>query len=253
LVLGYVLYGIWGLLLGALAGLFLDIWKFNRKISSSYFPTEHEQVLSAFYSAVFQVMGHITKADGRVSEAEVSLAEEVMRDLGLNLVQRRTAIELFTKGKQKNFNLKSTVRLFHDKCQNHPDLMKNFFEVQIKSALQDGGMGPEQNNILGQIASILAVKQHNLESLIEEVKTKENLSPNIPCINSNSDPYRILGVRRDMDFKEIESVYRRLLSENHPDKLISQEVNEGKVQTANEKTRKIREAWTKIQQIHLNH
>ncbi len=44
-------------------------------------------------------MGHVAKADGRVSEAEIAAARKVMAELRLNGAQIHAAIEHFTRGK----------------------------------------------------------------------------------------------------------------------------------------------------------
>src|SRR5215813_2664102 len=53
-----------------------------------------------FFRSAFRVMGHIAKADGRVSEQEIAAARAVMSDLRLNPLQVRTAIDHFNTGKQ---------------------------------------------------------------------------------------------------------------------------------------------------------
>ena len=43
-------------------------------------------------------MGHVAKADGRVSEAEIAAARRVMAELRLNGAQIHAAIAHFTRG-----------------------------------------------------------------------------------------------------------------------------------------------------------
>jgi DnaJ like chaperone protein len=62
-----------------------------------------------FFRSAFRVMGHIAKADGRVSEREIAAARAVMSDLRLNDMQVRTAIDHFNSGKQPEFNLASEL------------------------------------------------------------------------------------------------------------------------------------------------
>ena len=45
----------------------------------------------AFFAATFSIMGHVAKADGRVSAEEIRLANRVMDHLGLDLQQRQAA------------------------------------------------------------------------------------------------------------------------------------------------------------------
>ena len=67
----------------------------------------------AFTRALFSTMGHLAKADGRVSEREIAVAQEVMSRMHLNQAQRHTAIGLFNEGKGSGFDLEATLQSFH--------------------------------------------------------------------------------------------------------------------------------------------
>ncbi len=57
-----------------------------------------------FFDTTFAVMGHIAKADGRVSEHEIRAARAVMRQMQLRSgAQVQRAIALFTDGKRRDF------------------------------------------------------------------------------------------------------------------------------------------------------
>jgi len=64
-----------------------------------------ERTQMAFFTATFSVMGHMTKADGRISEQEISPGR--IRDRPARSVpdMRRMAIRLFTEGKMPGFSL----------------------------------------------------------------------------------------------------------------------------------------------------
>ena len=59
-----------------------------------------------FFTATFEVMGHVAKADGRVSEEEIAAARKVMAELRLNGAQIHAAIHHFTRGKNPEFDLR---------------------------------------------------------------------------------------------------------------------------------------------------
>ena len=61
-----------------------------------------------------------------------------------------------------------------------------------------------------------------------------------------SDPYEILGVSRDASESDIKSAYRKLIRENHPDRLIAQGMPEEMIEIANEKMAAINEAYDRI-------
>ncbi len=63
-----------------------------------------------FFLATFRVMGHLAKADGRVSEQEIAAARGVMTALRLDGHQVAAAINEFTRGKHSSFNVMDELR-----------------------------------------------------------------------------------------------------------------------------------------------
>ena len=61
-----------------------------------------------------------------------------------------------------------------------------------------------------------------------------------------SNAYKILGVSENDSEKTIKTSYRKLISENHPDKLIGQGMPEDLINMATDKTQKIQSAFELI-------
>ena len=84
--------GIIGLLKGGPAGLLFGVFlghmvdRFLAGLSGS------NRTRDAFFGAMFSTLGHINKADGRVTKAEIAAAEQLMRRCCMALgVQDKTA------------------------------------------------------------------------------------------------------------------------------------------------------------------
>ena len=58
----------------------------------------------------------------------------------------------------------------------------------------------------------------------------------------------MLGVKADTPMPEVRKAYRRLLSQHHPDRLVSKGLPEEMIRLANEKTAEIRRAWEAIRE-----
>ncbi|MCU0767707.1 MAG: DnaJ domain-containing protein, partial [Gammaproteobacteria bacterium] len=67
---------------------------------------------------------------------------------------------------------------------------------------------------------------------------------------SLEDAYAILGVRPGDPPDAIRKAYRRLLSQHHPDKLVSKGLPDEMMRLASQKTHEIRQAYERIRAAH---
>ena len=98
-LLGYRMLG----LFGAMFGYWVGEW-FDKGLKTHLHGTPRKRPLEAqeaFFTATFSVMGHIAKADGRVSENEIRVAQNIMDRLELNDKLKKEAARLFSEGKEK--------------------------------------------------------------------------------------------------------------------------------------------------------
>lgn len=204
-----------------------------------------ERVQTAFFTATFAVMGHIAKADGRVTRDEIALAEQVMTHIQLNAAQRKLARQLFNQGKLDDFPLNEVLAQFRRECHRRGNLLRMFMEIQIQAAFADGQLAATEHRILQSVASQLGLARADLEQLINFIRgaTAGEQKSTGPSLD---DAYRILGITAHTPLPEARKKYRRLLSRHHPDKLVGQGLPEEMIRLANEKTHEIRSAWEKI-------
>jgi DnaJ like chaperone protein len=249
--LGFMLGGPLGALLGASLGHSLDSSLSGARIDG-YLPGDQERTQAAFFTATFSVMGYLAKADGRVSAEEIRLAEELMGEMQLDELQRTAARALFNKGKEPEFDLGLVLDQFRTECHRRRTLIQMFLELQVQAAFADGILDPAENSILEDMAHQLGFRQADLRTLIEMVRAMRSGTGAGPASRSRpaSDPYKVLGVSRDTPLPEIKKAYRRLLSQHHPDKLVSKGLPEEMIKLANQKTHEISEAWQEIQERH---
>ena len=88
-----------------------------------------------FFQTAFYGLGALAKADGRVSEAEIEAARNLMTEMRLGPAAVRQAIECFGEGKRADFPLRERVLLLRRACRHEPELLRTFLEIQMDFVL----------------------------------------------------------------------------------------------------------------------
>jgi DnaJ like chaperone protein len=203
-------------------------------------------VQEAFFRATFQVMGHIAKADGRVSEEEIRAARTIMNEFRLGEREVRFAIDLFTQGKQNGFPLEATVQQLYRATRNRPDLHRMFVQIQLQAALWAGNLEPQARKILARVCAALDISAYELvqmEAILRMQRSARDTANASPSIDRITEAYNVLGVTSAASDAEVIKAYRRLMNQNHPDKLVARGLPESMMKVAEEKTRQIRTAY----------
>ena len=247
---GFMLGGPIGALFGAALG-----HGFDRGVSShlralpgeDVQATRKERAQAAFFTATFGVMGHIAKADGRVSPEEIRLAGAVMDQLGMRGEMRAAAQRLFNEGKAPDFPLDDILAQLRRECRYSLDLARLFVEIQLRAAYADGAVHPAERRLLDHIAGGLGLAAHELAQL--EGMVRAQLGPGDPHAPlSAEDACTVLGVPPDASDAEVKRAYRRLMNRHHPDKLVAKGLPEEMMRAATEKTREIKAAYERVKE-----
>jgi len=100
----------------------------------------------------------------------------------------------------------------------------------------------KEHDALKYIAQKLHFPIHELERLIQQFSATSNNTSQITV----DDAYVILGADKGLTNKELKRVYRRLLAQHHPDKLVAKGLPEEMIKIAKEKTQEIISAYELI-------
>jgi DnaJ like chaperone protein len=209
-----------------------------------------------FFETTFQVMGHIAKSDGRVTELEIDAAREAMRRFALSEADRLRAIELFTAGKEANFPLDETLARLRQLSGNQPDLCRLFVQIQLEAAIRGNSLGGRPRAVFQRICSTLGISSlefASLEAMMRMHAGNYGYGPGGrpsqgPGFGTRpdarlTDAYDVLGVSPGASDAEVTKAFRRLMSQNHPDKLVAQGLPESMIAAAHERTQRILEAY----------
>ena len=224
-----------------------------------------ERVQTAFFTATFSIMGYLAKSDGQVTRDEIDVAEGVMDQMQLNPEQRKAAIQLFNQGKKENFPVDDVLVQFKTECHRRSTLIQMFVEIQIMTVLADGVYHRDEETALKKMAVQLGYNHYELSSIMSRMQAEYAWSHQGEQSSYSGDSgrssggrgakpsssgidyaYSILGVTSDASDAEIKKAYRRLMSQHHPDKLVSKGLPEEMMALAKKKAQDITRAYDTI-------
>lgn len=242
-VIGLLRGGITGALLGVFIGHLLD--RFLAGLRGV------NRTRDAFFGAMFSTLGHISKADGRVTKAEIAAAEELMRRLQLSADERQNAIRLFQQGKEPDFDLDATLREFARYSVIRHDLRVMFIELLLQAAMADGSLGAAEEQILQRACMILHIPA-NIYAAMRQAHQGGAYSGSAGYrqtarqVTSIEQDFASLGLSSDASAQDIKRAYRKLISQYHPDKLVSQGLPEEMMEMSKNRVREINAAYDRI-------
>ncbi len=222
------------------------------------------RIQNAYFNALFLSLGKLAKADGRVSEEEIVRVRRIMQRMNLSEQQKKQAIKLFNQGKQAGFDIRPAVAEFARLAARSFSLKQMFVEMLLDAAAADGQIKPQEWQVLLMVAELLGIPRPIFIMLAQmrgfayqsaggsagqgrsyhyQQGGHGGFRPQPP----REDPYRVLGVSREDSRATIRKAYKKLMSQHHPDKLMSKGLPPEMVEIAKEKTQKITAAWEQIE------
>ena len=205
-------------------------------------------VQSQLIDSTFAVMGALCKADSVVTRNEINAVERIFTMLRLQEEQRRAAKAAFNRGKQPDFDLDAAVDQFARISRRRAPLVQLFLQLQVMAVAADGTVHRAEHEMLVRIARRLGLSEHDvaqLEALLR-AGTAGPSARGAPPKDRLADAYAALGVSPDTSPADIKRAYRRLISQNHPDKLAARGLPESMRAVAEERSREINAAYDLI-------
>jgi len=253
---GKVIGGLIGLAAGNIPGLILGVFighAFDRALAKALrfgAPENIERINNNFFETTFLLLGYLAKVDGRISQSEIHHTEQIIAQMGLGADQRQRAIDLFRLGAAEDFKMEPVVAAFLQVCGPRRQMQHTLLLFMISLTQADQGMGPAEHAALVRVANVMGLGTAQLELLLRMARAQEHFHSRsdhgAQRGTSLDDAYTALGVDRAVSDKELKQAYRRLMSENHPDKLIAKGVPEAMIKLATTRAQEIQSAYEMI-------
>ncbi len=201
---------------------------------------------------LFYFLGHIAKSEGTVGKTDIDYAEALMTALGLNRRQRKRAIRWFTKGKTtgqlgplKAWWLKMLTPLLARRAA--------MLAICLCHSAQLNGRPSQQRRYRCEDAIVqsgmpVGVSDDIFAHYAARVWPKVAVLPPEP--QSYNDACDILGIHRDHSLAQAKGIWRRKVSEIHPDKLAQKQLSHQELDDAKERLLRYQQAWEFIKQRH---
>jgi DnaJ like chaperone protein len=242
-VIGLFAGGFKGLVLGAAAG-YAIVWALRHSVLGGL-----QIAQSQMLDSTFAIMGALCKADRVVTRDEIKVVEKIFSLLHLSDEQRDVAKAAFNRGKAPNFDLDAAIDSFAAIGRGRAPLLQLFLQVQCMAVAADGRVHPAEHEMLVHVARRLGLGERDVAQLEALLRTGSSGSaqPGAPASKSRlDDAYAALGLSSGASEAEIKRAYRKLMSQNHPDKLAARGLPESMREVAEERSREINTAYDLI-------
>jgi DnaJ like chaperone protein len=274
-LIGLITLGPLGAALGLLVGHLFDSGQLRGALFGGR--PDPRLVNELFFPTTFRVMGHIAKADGRVTEQEIASARAIMHNLHLQGPQIQAAIGYFTEGKQPGFDVDASLSRLRASIARHPDLAQFFVEIQLQASIAGGGFSEVPRARLQRVALLLGLSARDFASLENLLRFRQRASAAGAGAGSGYGPgpsygaggaagagggmgpgaagndliaqaYNLLEATAQMSDDEVVKAYRRQMSRHHPDKLKANGLPPSMLERAKERTQQIQSAYEVIRE-----
>ncbi len=248
--LGLVTGGPVGLAIGAVAGHLFDQVADRSRAPAIIFRQDH-------IDGLFRLAGHLAKTDGYVTQAEINEATRLMDKLRLEPRRRSQAIRFFNEGKQPLY------RPDHDLYRLNSSLnmedKEALLSLLLRLAFADNPLNKAEQKVLKTVRDVFGIPpikylwirnrvRMNVDWLsdpriLPETSFRLRRRKNTESMDYH---YMILGAESDATDEELKRIYRRKMSEYHPDRMQSRGVSETDMARATEKAQAVQAAYRAI-------
>ena len=231
---------VWGKLAGAAAGLAVGgpIGALLGGVAGHYAIDRDQEVDGpaenqvAFTVGVIALGAKMAKADGVVTMDEVNAFKEVFK---VPEGEMKNVARVFNLAKQDVSGYEAYAEQLATMFKGNRKLLEDVLEGLFHIAKADESLHPGEEEFLSQVAKRFGLTPTEFSY----IKARH-------VVASKRNPYDVLGIAPTISNEDLKSQYRKLVADNHPDKLMARGVPKEFIAIATEKVATINEAYDEI-------
>jgi len=226
---GFALGGPLGALIGAAAGHAVD-----RVRAAMEAEAEADATKSIAFTIAVVVLGaKIAKADGRVTREEINAFRDIFH---VPQHELRNVGRVFDQARKDSSGFEPYARQIAGMFRDKPAVLEELLYCLTFIARADKKLHPDEIAYLRDVSDLFGLDASAFER-VTEIRTGPD----------GADPYRVLGVPPSIGDQDLKAAYRKLVRENHPDRLTAEGMPEEFVDLANQKLAAINAAYDKVE------
>ena len=218
---GFAIGGPIGALLGIAAGHYAE-----SKLRGPRDSIEAKKI--AFTVAIIALSAKMAKADGVISRSEITAFRQKVHIPSEDL---KRVGQFWDLARQTRDGFQSYAKQSVDLFGNRAPILEQLLELLFFIAKADGEISAPEWEYLKSVSTIFGFDENEFQRMADIYGSGEGA------------PHIILGVAADADEYEIKAAWRKLVKENHPDKLISQGLPDEFVKAATDRMHLINTAY----------
>lgn len=262
---GRLLGTLFGFMLARFAGAVVGFaigWWFDKSLQQALRSAPQQGARQQqFLLTFFEVLGHLAKSKGRVTDDDIQFATRRLDELRLDGEARQAAMAAFNRGKQADYQVHQQVQALRQGGVARRDLLNYFLGQVIVAALLDGQLEAAEYEVIRKVAAALGVSKLQLDMMLQMTQARFRFDQHQSYQGQSSgsatrpssaqqlaDAYAVLGVERSASAAEVKRAYRKLMAKHHPDKLAAQGLPPEMRASAQQKAQQIQAAYELIKQ-----